>query len=162
MSNLNPKAANAIATSRQRFGSPLLLALLLMVPVRVGLPQTSLSSKGPVLSGEGSVLAQRQTLDDATDPGSGAFDSVLAERRMKMLNNERRKSLISDSDKLFKLATELNNEIAHSNSGSLTPDQLRKVAEIEKLAHSVRDKMTMTAPSPSVNYFPTYGPPFSQ
>lgn len=75
MSNLNPKAANAIATSRQRFGSPLLLALLLMVPVRVGLPQTSLSSKGPVLSGEGSVLAQRQTLDDATDPGSGAFDS---------------------------------------------------------------------------------------
>jgi hypothetical protein len=73
---------------------------------------------------------------------------------MKMMSNERRKSLVSDSDKLFKLATALNNEIAHSNTGSLTPEQLRKVAEIEKLAHNVRDKMTQSLPSPKVTYFP--------
>ena len=28
--------------------------------------------------------------------------------------------------------------------GSLTPDQLRKVAEIEKLAHSVKEEMRMS------------------
>ena len=81
---------------------------------------------------------------------------------MKMLNNERHKSLLSDSDKLFKLATELDNEIAKSNLGLLTPDQLRKVAEIEKLAHNVRDKMTQTLPPPSTNFFPISGPPFNQ
>jgi hypothetical protein len=77
-----------------------------------------------------------------------------------MMNNDRRKSLVTDSDRLIKLATDLNNQIAHSNAGSLTPDQLRMVAEIEKLAHEVREKMTMTVPPPSGNVFPVYGPQF--
>ena len=81
----------------------------------------------------------------------------MLERRMRMLNNERHKSLVSDSDKLFKLATELNNQIARSNTGSLTPEQLRKVAEIEKLARNVRDKMTQTLSGPRVTYFPITG-----
>jgi hypothetical protein len=158
MSDLNTKAANAAAISRQRCGSLLFLALLFIVPVRAGLPQTNVSSKGPILSGQGAVLAQRQTLDYAAAPGSAGLDPVMAERRMKMLNNERRKSLLSDTEKLLKLATELNNEIGRSNSGSLSPDQLRKVAEIEKLAHNVRDKMTMTIVPPSAPYFPITGP----
>ncbi|MFZ0302507.1 MAG: hypothetical protein WAL75_07475 [Terracidiphilus sp.] len=121
-----------------------------------------MASKSAIMSGDGSVAAQRQTLDYLGNPGSGGFDSIIAERRMKMLNNERHKSLLSDSDKLFKLATELDNEIAKSNLGLLTPDQLRKVAEIEKLAHNVRDKMTQTLPPPSTNFFPISGPPFNQ
>jgi hypothetical protein len=162
MSDLNPKAAIVTAASRQRFYLPLLLALLLIVPFRAGWAQSNLANKSSVLSGQGAVTAQRQQLDYATDPGTEGFDSTIAQRRAKMLNNERHKSLVSDSDKLFKLATELNDEIAHSNSGSLTPDQLRKVAEIEKLAHNVRDKMTQTLPPPSTNLFPVYGPPISQ
>lgn len=158
MSDLNTKAANATAILRLPGGSLLFLALLLIVPVGAGLPQSSVSSKGPALSGQGAVNAQRQTLDYNVAPGSGGLDPVMAERRMKMLNNERRKSLVSDSDKLLKLATELNNEIARSNSGSLTPEQLRKISEIEKLAHNVRDKMTMTIVPQSAAYFPITGP----
>ncbi len=155
MNDLNPKAANIAAISRRHFASLLFLALFFIVPVRTGLPQ---SNNGSVLNSQSVVNPLRQTPNLGTDPGSGGFDSILAERRMKMLNNERRKSLVSDSDRLLKLATELNNEIAHSNSGSLTPDQLRKVADIEKLAHGVRDKMVMTITPPSTAYFPTAGP----
>lgn len=162
MSDLNPKAANTSANVRNRSRSLMFLAILLIVSFRAGLPQTSIANKSTIMSGDGSIAAQRQTLDYLTNPGSGSFDSIIAERRMKMLNTERHKSLISDSDKLFKLATELDNEIAKSNSGLLTPDQLRKVAEIEKLARNVRDKMIQTLPPPSANFFPISGPPFSQ
>ncbi len=92
------------------------------------------------------------------DPG-GMLDPIMQERRLQMLNNERRKAMVSDTDKLLKLATELNNEIGHSNSGALTPAQMRKVAEIEKLARGVREKMTMTLPAPSMTPYTVVGTP---
>jgi len=159
MSLLNPKAATYPAISWRLFSSLSVLAFVLAVSVRAGVAQTSQANAGAVLSGQGALAAQRQALA-GSDAGEGAFDSTIAGRRAKMMNTERRKSLITDSDRLFKLASDLNNQIAHSNSGSLTPDQLRMVAEIEKLAHDVREKMTMTVPPPSGNLFPAYGPPF--
>ncbi len=157
MSDLNPKAAYITAIAWRRFGWLLLLALFLIVYDKLGAAQSTMASQGPILSGQGEIAAQRQQMDYATGPGNGGIDGLLAERRMKMLNNERRKSLISDSDKLLKLAIELNNEIARTNSGALSPDQLRKVADIEKLAHGVRDKMVMTVNPPSAALFPVTG-----
>jgi hypothetical protein len=159
VNHVNPRAANIAAITRKHFASLLFLALCLIVPVRTGFPQ---SNTGSGLNSQTAVNPPRQSPNFGGDPGSGGFDSILAERRMKMLNNERRKSLVSDSDRLLRLATELNYEIAHSNSGSLSPDQLRKVADIEKLAHNVRDKMVMTVSSPSDSFIPINGPPFSQ
>jgi hypothetical protein len=159
MSIFKPGAASITAISRQRLGSLALLALFLIVPVKFVLSQVGTSSaRAPEFSAPAGPTAVHQGVDYDSD----GFSPGMAEKRMKMLNNERRKSLVSDSEKLLKLATELNNEIAQTNPGSLTPDQLRKVAEIEKLAHNVRDKMTMTVTSPSTSYFPTNGPPFSQ
>lgn len=63
-------------------------------------------------------------------------------KRIRMLNVERQKALISDTEKLLKLARELNNEVTRSDSTSLSDAQLRKVAEIGKLAHSVKEKMS--------------------
>lgn len=159
MSLLNPKAATRSAVSRWLFGSLLILALILTVPCKMGVAQSSQSNTGAALSGQGALAAQRQALS-GSDAGEGGFDSAITVRRAKMMNNDRRKSLVTDSDRLIKLATDLNNQIAHSNAGSLTPDQLRMVAEIEKLAHEVREKMTMTVPPPSGNVFPVYGPQF--
>jgi len=87
---------------------------------------------------------------------SDEMDSVEAERRLNALNAERQKSLTADAERLLKLASELNQEIAQSNTGSLTPAQLRVVAEIEKLAHNVRDKMAMSLRGPQ---FPAFGAP---
>jgi hypothetical protein len=68
-------------------------------------------------------------------------DSASEEKQLRTLNAERQKALVANTSKLLKLATELNAEIAKSKNGSLTPEQLHKLAEIERLAHSVREKM---------------------
>jgi hypothetical protein len=64
------------------------------------------------------------------------------ERLLRALNADRQKSLVSDTNKLLRLVNELNAEIARANTGSLTPAQLHRVAEIEKLAHNVKEKMS--------------------
>ena len=64
---------------------------------------------------------------------------------MRQINAAQHKAMVSDADRLLKLVTELNAEIGRSIPEALTPEQRRKVAEIEKLAHSVKEKMR-TAP----------------
>ena len=88
---------------------------------------------------------------------SDDVDPVQEERRLRMLNAERQKSMVADTNKLLKLASELNAEVSSSNRDSLTPDELRKVGEIEKLAHSVKEKM-----STSVRGTPMYMEPSLQ
>jgi hypothetical protein len=61
--------------------------------------------------------------------------------RLRRFNASQYKAMVADADKLLKLATELNAETHGANQGSLTAEQLRKVAEIEKLARGVKDKM---------------------
>lgn len=71
-------------------------------------------------------------------------DPMFAERQLRALNVERQKSLVSDTDKLVKLAQELNTEIEGSNPSALTAGQLRKIGDIEKLAHNVKQKMSIS------------------
>jgi hypothetical protein len=77
------------------------------------------------------------------------------EKALRALNADRQKSLVSDANKLLQLVNELNAEIARTSPASLTLAQLRKVAEVEKLAHNVKDKM-----STSVRGMPAFEPPF--
>ncbi len=65
-------------------------------------------------------------------------------RRIRLLNAERQKSLVADTIKLLKLANELNAEIAKEDALAPTPAELRKIADIEKLAHNVQEKMKTT------------------
>lgn len=69
-------------------------------------------------------------------------DAAEEARRMQALNAARQKGIVSDTNKLLKLITELNDEIGRSASGAVTPEQMRKLARIEKLAHSVKDNMS--------------------
>jgi len=85
-----------------------------------------------------------------TDPSSsGEYDPTMIERRIRALNNERQKDMISDTNKLLKLAQELNDEITAKNAGTLTYDQLHKIAQIEKLARSVKEKMADAVGEPT-------------
>jgi hypothetical protein len=94
-----------------------------------------------------------QPLGDTGNPPDAV--RMQNEKALRALNAERQKSMVSDTDKLLRLVNELNDEIALTNPASLTPAQLRKVAEIEKLAHNVKDKM-----STSVRGTPAFEPPF--
>ncbi len=93
--------------------------------------------------------AAPELTDDGMPSANRAFggnvgDPVFMERRLRQLNAAQHKSMVSDTDRLVKLVKELHAEIGSSTPKALTDEQLRKVAEIEKLAHSVKDKMRIT------------------
>ena len=120
----------------------LFLALIVTAVVSVS-PQTQLQPGIPNQVGQRS-----QSPFNNTNP----FDdeSVFAHRQLNALNAERQKALVSDTAKLLKLAQELNSEVAANSSNSLTADQIRKIANIEKLARNVKQKMSesmITGPS---------------
>jgi hypothetical protein len=97
-----------------------------------------------------------------TDPDSAnQIDPTEMERRLNALNTQRYKQMISDTDKLLKLAKELNDAVAVNAYNSLNPDQLRKVAQIERLARSVKEAMSegVGAPGPSLGQMPQGYPP---
>jgi hypothetical protein len=77
------------------------------------------------------------------DDGFSVLDSGLAKRQIMMLNVERQKKLVSDTNKLLKLAAELKSEIdGGGGSAALSPQQMHKLERIEKLAKSVKQEMT--------------------
>lgn len=59
----------------------------------------------------------------------------------KKANEERHVALKNDTDKLLRLAVELKAYVDKSGPNVLSVDVLKKAEEIEKLAHSVKDKM---------------------
>ena len=67
--------------------------------------------------------------------------------------------------RLLKLATELNDEVARQNRSALNSEQMKKLAEIEKLARNVKEKMTQSVPDMPANQSPmnpTLPPSFPQ
>jgi hypothetical protein len=126
------------------------LALLLGIPVAGQAPVQQLPQPN------GSPLGQRYP--DRSGPFGGP-ETPPDQKRLRQLNVERQKSLISDAAKLLKLARELNEEMAGADSSSMTDAQMRKLGEIAKLAHNVKEKMSysvggapvLTEPINSVN-----------
>jgi hypothetical protein len=59
----------------------------------------------------------------------------------KKANQERQAQLQRDTDHLLKLANELKQYVDKSNEHTLSLDVVKKAEEIEKLAHSVKEKM---------------------
>jgi hypothetical protein len=82
---------------------------------------------------------------NSTDPavvGNGdAAQQRLMEEMAKKANLARQAALKSDTDKLLKLAEELKTSVDKSSANVLSLDVIKKAEEIEKLAHSVKDKM---------------------
>jgi hypothetical protein len=61
--------------------------------------------------------------------------------QQKMRIAERQKQLVADTDKLLSLTTSLKAQVNESNKDILSLDMIRKAEEIEKLAHSVKERM---------------------
>ncbi len=95
---------------------------------------------------------QRQTTPPVVPPldrktlGTVAADEDEASARLahdmaKKANIERQAAIKSDTEKLLKLAVELKASVDKSNENLLSMDVVKEAEEIERLAHSVRDKM---------------------
>jgi len=78
------------------------------------------------------------------DVNNGNPDDPEQARRIRILNAERQKSLVADTVKLLKLANELNAVMAKEDGPAPTQAELHKLADIEKLAHNVKEKMKIT------------------
>jgi hypothetical protein len=65
-------------------------------------------------------------------------------KRMGELNELRQKEMTSDTEKLVTLANALKVEMDKGHEGALYVDEVRKIDEIEKLAHGVQVKMRTT------------------
>jgi hypothetical protein len=103
-------------------------------------------------SEQSAVLAAQQfpqTMPQFPPPLStpnGPTPADQAQRRMrkemaKKANHERQMQLKRDTDKLLKLAKELKQYVDETNEDILSVDVVKKANEIEKLAHSVKEKM---------------------
>lgn len=123
------------------------LALTLLVGAVCALPCAAQQSQRP----EDVLLAQNNRGQSALPPyppnwvGVPTFNdtrSRFTKQRLALLNEERQKSMVANAEKLLKLAEELNAEVNGAEAGELTEDQLRKVNEIQKLAHKVKDEMS--------------------
>ena len=113
------------------------LTLLLGIPVAGQYPQFPSTNNG------------RQVYPDSNGQ-MGQDSNTPDKKRIKMLNTERQKTIVSDTEKLLRLAKELNDEMAANDSGTMSGAQLHKVEEIGKLAKSVKEKMSF-----SMGGFPT-------
>jgi hypothetical protein len=72
----------------------------------------------------------------AAQGGAQAFDAI---------NADRKRQITEESAALLKLATELKTDVDKTTKDTLSLTVIRKADEIEKLAHSVKEKMKLTA-----------------
>jgi hypothetical protein len=92
---------------------------------------------------------QRSRMGSMSPSMGDDADPVMQAKRIKALNADRQKALVADTDKLVKLVAELNAEINGAPPSSLTDTQIKKLAEIEKLAHNIREKMSSSINVPT-------------
>jgi hypothetical protein len=75
--------------------------------------------------------------DDDPDP----MGAHRAEKQAKLQNDDRQKRLVADTERLLVLATDLKAQVDKSTKDTLSVDVIKKADEIEKLAHSVKERM---------------------
>ncbi len=70
-------------------------------------------------------------------PGTAQQKREMARKQ----NLKRQQDLKKDTDKLLELATQLKQYVDKTNENTLSLEVIKKAEEIEKLAHSVKEKM---------------------
>lgn len=89
-------------------------------------------------------------LDPAANRPPDANDIMLLREQQAKRKNfnaanlERKRQLNEDSALLLKLVGELNTEIGKTTNESVSPELMRKIEDIERLAHNVQEKMKLT------------------
>jgi len=77
----------------------------------------------------------------AAPAGEDDAGARLSHDMAKKANEERHAALKNDTDRLLRLAVDLKAYVDKSNEHILSVEVVKKAEEIEKLAHSVKDKM---------------------
>lgn len=122
---------------RSRMGWGRAVALLAVIAAAACL------TRAQTVSGSG--LENRVQISARPGFGDGPnLDPMSEAKRMKALNADRHKQMVSDTEKLVKLARGLDAEIASNPTDALTPAEVQKLQAIEKLARNVKTKMAQS------------------
>ena len=100
--------------------------------------RTQITQPGP-----GTIPGASQSgspLDRGREPERSPFGDP-AEKQAKQRNDDRQRRLISDTEKLLQLATSLKEDVAKTDKNVMSLDVVRRADEIERLAHSVKERM---------------------
>jgi hypothetical protein len=103
----------------------------------------ALQGSGSGGGGRGSSSGQA-TAPPSIEPPDVSIPPQAEEEQSKLRNVERQKQLVADAQKLLSLANELKEDVDKSTKDTLSLDVIRKADEIEKLAHTVKEKMKGT------------------
>ncbi len=119
-----------------------LLAVLLM-----GVLCPCVAAQGGSSPGDNGTL--RHSWSGRRDGSELASNDAVAEatRHLRQVYLEQEKSMVKDTIELLQLTKKFNAEVRSGHGSQLTPSEHREVAQIAKLAHSVRAKMTEPVPS---------------
>ena len=83
----------------------------------------------------------RSTIDGSEDSSDVAYRRGVQEKQEKARNDERQKRLVSDTDKLLALATQLHDDVGKTDKNILSLDVVKRSEEIEKLARAIKERM---------------------
>ena len=120
-----------------RFKPFALTVLLLLIVLRLAVPSFSQNSGTNPVQIPGLPPNPGVAPGDREDVERAKMEKDLA----KKANRERQAQLQRDTDNLLKLANELKQYVDKSNENTLSLNVVKKAEEIEKLAHSVKEKM---------------------
>jgi len=84
----------------------------------------------------------------------------MQERMGREANKKRQQDIREETDKLFRLATELKAAVDKTNENLLSLDVIHKAEEVEKLAKKVKEKMKESVGPPAKQEMPTPVPPY--
>jgi hypothetical protein len=84
---------------------------------------------------------QSQTHDPLDIPEDPARRAAMEKEMIKKANQERQAQLRRDTERLFRLSSELKQYVDKSSENTLSLEVIKKAEEIEKLARSVKEKM---------------------
>ncbi len=80
-------------------------------------------------------------IDPLAVPEDTHRQAEMEKEMAKRANQERQAQLRRDTERLYRLSTELKQYVDKSSENTLSLEVIKKAEEIEKLAHSVKEKM---------------------
>jgi hypothetical protein len=103
--------------------------------------QTSVTALRMQTSAQVSAASSSSPRSSAADDAPPDSLHRSEEQLNDVRNSERQKKLIADTDKLLELANQLKTQVDKSTKDTMSMDVIKKADEIEKLAHSVKERM---------------------
>jgi len=111
----------------------------------LGAPIAAQSPTAPAIPISPDVAQVRQAI---LDPSMVFSDTKIEARQAKMLNIQRQQAIVTDTEKILQLARELEADANSARPTMSVAERMHKAEEIEKLAKTVREKMTYAIGAP--------------